>query len=47
VHVGQQILDLLLVEGLSEAGHLAAAELDDFAYALVVGGQAARTGLAF
>ena len=40
VHVGEQILDLLLVKGLSKAGHLAAAQLDDFAHALVVGGQA-------
>jgi hypothetical protein len=31
MQIRQQILDLLLVERLSEAGHFAAAEADDFA----------------
>ena len=40
VYAGQQILDLLLVEVCPKPGILLRPEHDDFAYALVVGGQA-------
>src|SRR5690242_7512152 len=41
MQVHQQILDLLLIEGLVEPRHLAASDSDDFANAFVVGRQAA------
>jgi hypothetical protein len=42
MHVNKQILNLLIRERLPEARHLASAEANDFAYALIVRGQAAE-----
>jgi len=42
MHVDQQILHLLLIEHLAEGGHFAASQADDFAYPVVIGGQAAQ-----
>ena len=39
VHVGQQVVKLLLGQLLAEAGHFLAAEADDVGHAFVIGGQ--------
>jgi hypothetical protein len=36
VQVGEEILDLLLRENITEATHFASAESDDFAHALII-----------
>ena len=41
MHIREQILYLLLIQSLSEPRHLAPAESNDFADALVVGGNTA------
>ena len=42
VHVGQQVLDLLLGHDLPEAFHFCAAELNNVGNAIVIGGQPAE-----
>ena len=41
MHIRQQVLHFLLIERLSERGHLASTQANDLADSIIIGGQAA------
>jgi len=42
MHIGEQILNVLLVQGLAVAGHFTAPEANNVGHAFIVGGKAAQ-----